>query len=316
MSVVIPVLDGEAFLAQAIRSALNQSLPPHEILVADNGSRDGSVAIAGSFGAPVRVMGVPRPGAAAARAAAAAQTEGDALMFLDADDLVAPDTLAHLAAALDGHRAAMACCPWRRYERVGACWRARPASCAPRRPGQDDLAAWLTGWYHPPCSMLWTRDAYEAAGGWDPEARMNQDGDLVMRALVAGVPLLRARGGLGYYRRLPDGGVSLSGKGRTARGLEGRLDVLEKIEARLGETGGLRRYGPPLSEAFGEIAAAAAGAGAGAGRALERARAGMARNGGARRFADLRRGIGRRLGVSLRRDPVPGEPPPARPRAA
>lgn len=254
VSVVIPVLNGEAFLAQAIRSALNQSLPPAEIIVADNGSKDASLQIASSFGPPVRVISVTKPGATAARAAGFAETTGEALMFLDADDLLAPDTLAHLVEALQGQEIAMTCCPWRRYEMVGECWRAAPASCAPRRPWHDDLAAWLTGWYHPPCSMLWSRAAYEKAGGWDPDTASNQDGDLVMRALIASIPLIRASGGLGYYRRLPEGQVSLSGKRSSPKGISARLRVLEKIEGQLREVSHLARYAAPLAEAYHTIA--------------------------------------------------------------
>jgi glycosyltransferase involved in cell wall biosynthesis len=287
ISVVIPVLDGEDFLSQAIRAARNQTLSPVEIIVADNGSRDRSVEIARSFGPSVRVIHVSHRGAAAARASAATEATGDALMFLDADDLMAPDTLAHLAAALKGQDLALACCPWRRYEKVGACWRARPASCVPRRRGDDDLVAWLTGWYHPPCSLLWTRAAYEAAGGWDPSVRINQDGDLVMRALIAGVPLVHANGGVGYYRRLPGGQVSLSGAGRSLKGLEGRLDVLDKIEVLLRESGRAKHYAAPLAEAYHEIAQACTEAGTAA--VCDRARLGVARNGGVGGLRAIRR---------------------------
>lgn len=298
ISVVIPVLNGEAFLAQAIRAVRNQTLPPAEIIVADNGSTDASIEIARRFGPPVRVMSVPERGATAARIAGYGQTTGDALMFLDADDLIAPDTLRHLASALSVQTGAMACCPWRRYERVGECWRARPASSVPRRPGHDDLAAWLTGWYHPPCSILWSRTAYEAAGGWNPETTINQDGDLVMRALVAGVPLLRASGGLGYYRRLPDGKLSLSAHGESARGLEGRLRVLEGIETRLRDAGRVQAYAAPLAEAYQMIASGCVGDAMAAIR--DRAQEGLDRNGGFGAWRTARRTLGRQAGTILR----------------
>lgn len=315
ISVVIPVLNGEAFLGQAIRAALNQTLPPAEIVVADNGSTDASVGIARGFGPPVRTIQVARRGAAAARAAGTAETTGDALMFLDADDLLAPDTLSHLAAALEGRGAAMACCPWRRYELVGECWRAGPASCPPRRPGQDDLSAWLTGWYHPPCSMLWSRAGYDAAGGWDPSMTVNDDGDLVMRALAVGVPLVRAAGGLGYYRRLPGGRVSLSGQGWSPDGLRARLRVLERVETRLREAGRDRRHAAPLAEAYREVARACAGESP----LLDRARRGIDRNGGFGRLRAARRAFGQ-AAAPLRRSEPPAPPfrpapggPPARP---
>lgn len=90
VTVVIPCFNGETYLAQTLRSVLNQTLPPLEILVVDNGSSDGSVALAEGFGEPVRVLHQPTAGASRARNVGAASARGDALMFLDADDLLGP----------------------------------------------------------------------------------------------------------------------------------------------------------------------------------------------------------------------------------
>jgi len=250
---VVPVLDAEAYLAQTLRSALNQTMPPAEIIVVDNGSRDASFEIARGFGGIVRTIEATEGGAAAARNAGADLASGDALMFLDADDLLGPTALEELSAALRERPGSVACCPWMRYELVDGCWVAAPASCAIRRPGQDDLAAWLTGWYHPPCAVLWSRSAFEATGGWDPEGGVNDDGDLMMRAFVSGIPLVRTSGGTAYYRRLPGDAVSLSGRRRTRAGLESRLRVLDRLAERLTQSGGVSRYRAPLAEAYADI---------------------------------------------------------------
>lgn len=256
VSIVVPVRDGEAFLAQTLRSALNQTAPPAEILVVDDGSRDRSADVARDFGAPVRLVRSPGNGACAARIAGARRAGGDALMFLDADDLLGPTVLEELTAALAARPGSVACCPWRRYELVNGCWLVRPASCPPSRPGQDDLAAWISGWYHPPCSVLWSRAAYDASGGWDPAIASNQDGDLMMRALLAGVPLQRTAGGTAYYRRLPGDAVSLSGRRFTRPGLDARLAVLERIERLAGTAGRLASCRPALAEAYAALEAA------------------------------------------------------------
>lgn len=307
ISVVTPVRDGEAFLAQTLRSVLGQTCRPAEIIVLDDGSQDRSLAIAQGFGPPVRAVRGPFGGAAAARAAGAAQASGDALMFLDADDLLGPTALADLAVALAPHPGAIACCPWMRYERAGPCWLAGPASCAPRRPRQDDLAAWLTGWYQPPCSVLWSRRAYGASGGWDPEIGVNDDGDLMMRALIAGAPLLRAPHGLAYYRRLPEGAASLSGRRFTRPGLESRLRVLGKVADRLVQAGRIVRYRAPLAEAYDEIARDCRGDGVADLQA--RAEAAARAHGG----AAWRRRAGRSLGRMAVATPAtarPGSLPP------
>lgn len=255
VSVVIPCLDAERYLGDAIRSLLNQTRPPHEIIVADNGSADASRAIAQSFGNPVRLVDVPERGASRARLAGLAEASGDALMFFDADDLLAPETLGVLVAALEAGDGDIACAPWYRYEQgEGGAWHWAPPSCAPRREGQDDLSAWLTGWYHPPCSVLWSRAAYERSGGWDPDLAVNQDGDVMMRGLARGNRLTRTAGGAAFYRRLPEGG-SLSSTARAARGIAARLEVTRRVIALLEKGGCLSAYRAPLGVAIERICA-------------------------------------------------------------
>lgn len=253
VSAIIPCLDAEAFLGCAIRSLLNQTLPPLEIIVADNGSADASRAIARSFGRPVRLLDVPERGASRARLAGAAAAQGEALMFLDADDLVAPETLAAMSRALEAGEGDVALAPWLRLEPSGAAWVWAPPSCAPRLLGDDDLSAWLRGWYHPPCAVLWRRAAYDRSGGWDPEIGVNDDGDVMMRGLVQGNRLARTATGAGFYRRSGTG--SLSAGGQTETGLASRLAVLERIEAMLGEQQQVSRYRAPLAEAMRQVAA-------------------------------------------------------------
>lgn len=255
ISVIIPCHNGEAYLAQTLRSVFNQTRPPEDVIVVDDGSTDGSAALAGSFGSAVRLVSGTYGSAAAARNAGMAVAQGDAIMFLDADDLLAPSALQHLSDVLAREPDAIACCPWNRLELIDGCWVAAPASCAPLRPGQDALSGWLTGWYHPPCSVLWSRTAYERAGGWDPAGLVNDDGDIMMRGLIAGNRLIGTDQGMAYYRRLPDGAVSLSGKRFTRPGTEARLFVLSRVARLLDEQGRLDPYRGALGEALDMVAA-------------------------------------------------------------
>lgn len=91
VSVVVPVFDGEAYLAQALDSILAQSHRALDVIVVDDGSRDGSRRLAASYGPPVRVESLPRrQGPAAACNAGVAVAEGAFVAFLDADDLWHP----------------------------------------------------------------------------------------------------------------------------------------------------------------------------------------------------------------------------------
>jgi len=98
VSIVVPVRDGERYLGAALRSLLDQERPPDEIVVADDGSSDGSAALAEELGA--RVLRLPPRGPAVARNAGVAATTGELLGFLDADDLARPRRLALQAEAL------------------------------------------------------------------------------------------------------------------------------------------------------------------------------------------------------------------------
>lgn len=98
ISVVIPVYNCERYLGVAIRSALTQTEPPGEILVVDDGSTDGSAAVARGFGAPVHCLSQPHAGLSAALNRGIERAHGTFLAFLDADDLW---TEAKLARQLD-----------------------------------------------------------------------------------------------------------------------------------------------------------------------------------------------------------------------
>jgi glycosyltransferase involved in cell wall biosynthesis len=100
ISVVIPVYNGSKFISAALRSALNQTLRPSEIIVVDDGSTDGSADIAEAFGNPVRVIRRPHGGAGSALNVGIEESEGELLAFLDADDLWTPDKLALQCAVL------------------------------------------------------------------------------------------------------------------------------------------------------------------------------------------------------------------------
>ncbi|WP_100259178.1 glycosyltransferase family 2 protein [Qipengyuania seohaensis] len=255
ISAVVPCYNAQAYLGPALTSLLIQKRPPDEIIVADNGSTDDSRAIARSFGKAVRVIEVNERGANFARLAGVRKSRGDGLMFFDADDLLTPNALASLEEALIDNRGQIACCDWKRLVAENDSWQPAPASCLPRLAGQDDLAAWLGGWYQPPCSVLWSRGAYEKSGGWDPGVQVNQDGDIMMRAFLAGNSLVRAKEGCAFYRKLPEESSSVSAQRATPAGLESRLDVLDTVTSRLETRSLAKRYAGDLRRAYSAVRA-------------------------------------------------------------
>lgn len=89
----MPCYNAASYLHEAISSALNQSTPPTEVLVIDDGSTDDSAQIAASFGEPVRVVRQANQGESVARNRGFDEATGDWIAFLDADDVWRPEKL-------------------------------------------------------------------------------------------------------------------------------------------------------------------------------------------------------------------------------
>lgn len=99
-SVIIPVWNGETYLAEAIESVFAQTVQPFELIVVDDGSTDGTAGIVRRFGKDVRYVYQTNAGPAAALNRGIGLARGPLLAFLSADDLWAPDKLARQTAAL------------------------------------------------------------------------------------------------------------------------------------------------------------------------------------------------------------------------
>jgi glycosyltransferase involved in cell wall biosynthesis len=102
ISVIIPIYNGERFLAETIRSVLDQTYAPIEVIAVDDGSTDGSAAIVRSF-PDVKYIHQSNQGVAAARNTGVKAAQGDFLAFIDQDDLWTLDKLEKQAAYLQEH---------------------------------------------------------------------------------------------------------------------------------------------------------------------------------------------------------------------
>ena len=103
ISVILPVHNRADVLARAVQSVLEQSLAAFELIVVDDGSTDGSVGVARSFGderIKVIELGENRGGNAARNAGVRAAT-ASLIAFLDSDDTYLPEKLERVVAEFD-----------------------------------------------------------------------------------------------------------------------------------------------------------------------------------------------------------------------
>jgi len=93
ISVIMPVYNGERFLAGALHNVFAQNYHPLEVIVVDDGSTDGSAGIIAAFGEQIRYFHQPNAGPAVARNTGLALARGEVIAFLDVDDLWPPGKL-------------------------------------------------------------------------------------------------------------------------------------------------------------------------------------------------------------------------------
>ncbi len=93
VSVLIAAYNAEAYVAEAVDSVLNQSRPPDEVIVVDDGSTDRTGSVLAGFGSRITLVSQPNRGQAVALNGGIARVSGDLLGFCDADDLWLPRKL-------------------------------------------------------------------------------------------------------------------------------------------------------------------------------------------------------------------------------
>lgn len=97
VSVVIPCYNYEKYVGLALESVRRQRVAPLEVIVVDDGSTDGSAAVIHSFPG-VRYFHQDNAGHVAAFNRGYAESRGDVVLFLDADDVLEPDAIAEVVA--------------------------------------------------------------------------------------------------------------------------------------------------------------------------------------------------------------------------
>jgi glycosyltransferase involved in cell wall biosynthesis len=175
VSVMIGVYNGERYLGEAIDSVFAQTYRPLELIVVDDGSTDGSGAVAAGYGDRLTYAHQDNAGNGSARNHAVRLATGNVFAFLDADDRFVPEKLEWQWSALEadpsvdvvfGHVKEFLSPELTEEQRASV------------RPPAPQPAPWSA-----PNLMLIRREAFERVGFFSESVRVGVTVDWYARAL-------------------------------------------------------------------------------------------------------------------------------------
>src|SRR4051794_20579193 len=241
ISVVVPVYNVERYLEDCLESIAGQTFGDLEVLMVDDGSTDGSAAIAARFAARdqrFRLISQPNGGLGNARNNGAAAATGEYLSFVDSDDALPRDAYELLLGALEKTGSDFATGDVWRLSALGV----RQARFLARTFERTRLKTHIKR-FRPLLAdrivpnKLWRRSFWEGHGLRFPEGVVHEDIPVVLPAqfLARSVDVISEP--VYYYRiRSLEHGLSITQRRTELKMLEDRLAAVEHVSDFLAET--------------------------------------------------------------------------------
>ncbi len=185
VSIIIPLYNGEMFIAETLQSALNQTYPWIEVIVIDDGSRDKGPDIVEKF--PVQMIRQKNRGISAARNVGIKKAKGDFIALLDQDDLFKSHKIESQVAFLNNHpEYSLVFTP---EERFGSDEPARRISSRhmKRKTKGDIFTDIYKSNYITPDSALVRRSVFDTTGLFDESLPICEDHDFFIRVSYHGL---------------------------------------------------------------------------------------------------------------------------------
>lgn len=179
LSVIVPVYNVEAYLPRCLDSILSQSYQNLEVLLVDDGSKDGSGRACDEYAARdsrVRVLHKENGGLSSARNAGLDMAKGEYLTFVDSDDWIEPDSYGSMLALLEAYGAKLLCAG--RYDVDGATGEKTRGLCPQREEciGGEEMVGRMFLWDNcdsSACDKLYHRGLFQ--GFRYPEGKVCED---------------------------------------------------------------------------------------------------------------------------------------------
>lgn len=218
----IAAYQAAAYVGEAVESVLAQTLPPHEVIVCDDGSTDDIAGALAEFGDKITLLRREHRGEGAAKCAAAEAATGDFVVLLDSDDVFLPGRLEALGefAAERPDLDLLTTDAWVEVEgeREGRCYE-NPSEF----PVEDQLSRAIEANFVFGLAAV-RRDRLEAIGGFDASVPEVADWHCWIRILLTGAKAGLVYEPLAVYRVRRD---SLSAN--RVRHLRSRVSMLERL---------------------------------------------------------------------------------------
>ncbi len=182
VSVLMAVYNGDRYLAQAIKSILQQTLTDFELIVVDDGSTDRSLEILKFYAAQdnrMRVISRENQGIPRTRNQLLAESSAEFIAIMDADDVALPDRLARQIAFMQQHPEVV--CLGSAFELIDAKGRLLTKLSVPLQ--NDEIQAKILAGHaaiFQPCAML-RRSAMLQVNGYNESMPQAEDLDLWLR---------------------------------------------------------------------------------------------------------------------------------------
>lgn len=231
VSVIVPAYGVAHLVGEALESVAAQTMGDWECIVIDDGAPDDVASAVAPFlaDARFRLMQTRNGGVSAARNRAIRASTAPLIALLDGDDLLRPDYLETMTAALEADPdARLVTCNARIFGAV-----ARERVCVTARQGTGDgvrgsLSDVLDRTFNVYIGTTFRRSDFEAVGGFDEAMAQSEDLDLWVRLMMLGGHALYVNRVLGDYRVRP-----VSASSDAARMILGNIRVYEKAAAAL-----------------------------------------------------------------------------------
>jgi GT2 family glycosyltransferase len=185
VTVVIPAYNQSQFLAEAIQSALRQTLPPLEVIVVDDGSTDDTPEVAAAFGERIYYIRQRNQGLSAARNTGIVAAKAELIQLLDSDDALHPNAVCVATRAAELHpNAGVFAGGWDEVNRDGSAF---AHVDAPRLPPEAFHALFDVIAVGPASRHCVRRSAFANVGLFDTTLRACEDWEMWLRMAAAGI---------------------------------------------------------------------------------------------------------------------------------